>query len=73
MKKIKFFKSFILMLLFVPLVAISQKRDFGEEQKRSKQNEKMLLKSKMNCTTENANAKLFMDPSVSSDSYDGTV
>jgi hypothetical protein len=73
MKKNNVLKSFTLILLFMPLVSFSQKRDIGEEQKRSKQNEKIALNSKMQCSTENANAKLFMNPSISSDSYDGTI
>lgn len=66
-------KNLTLILLFVPLVAFSQKRDMSDEQKRSKQNEKIALKSKLQCITENEKAILFVDPNITSDSYDGTI
>lgn len=72
-KKNALSKSFILMLLFVPLFSFSQKRDISDEQRRSKENEKIALKSKLQCITENAKAKLFVDPNVTSDTYDGTI
>lgn len=66
-------KILIPILLFVPLVTFSQNRDFDDEQKRSKQNEKISLKRKMSCTTQSDKAKLFMDPNITSDSYRETI
>ena len=68
------FKNYILILLFLPLVAFSQKRDFSDEKKLIGKNEKIASKSKLQCTTENGKAaKLFMDPNITSDSHDQIV
>jgi len=66
-------KILLLMLVFVPLITFSQNRDFDDEQKRSKQNENIYLKSKMSCATKNDKAKLFIDPNITSDSYDRAI
>ena len=66
-------KNLTVILFFVPLVAFSQKRDISDDQKRSKQNEQIALKSKLQCFTENEKAKLFVDPNVTYDSHDGRI
>jgi hypothetical protein len=66
-------KILFLMLFFVPLVTFSQNRDFEDEQRRREQNEKIFLKSKMSCTIQSNKAKIFIDPNITSDSYDRDI
>ncbi len=63
---------FSCLLLFSTDV-FSQKRDFEKELGEIKINEKKSLKSKFQCSPKNENQKLFMNPEITSDTWDDGI
>lgn len=66
-------KTFFLILVLVPLITFSQNRDYADEEKRSKKNEQIYLKSTMSCAKKSEKAKVLMDPNITFDSYDQAI